>query len=218
VPVSLREQGNTDMTNQVSFILVSLATDIKDPLERLRAIHASAASGKQVTGQVKGAIPMDFPSFGAPWLMTGLASLYGRSRLADRLPPLANVVISNVPGPQSPLYLARGRIATYSPVSIPAHGMALNITVQSYNGVVEFGLTACRRAVPDIADLADYLVDAAAELARAVAAVESAAPVVATPAAVDKPAARARRPRLTVVEPALEAPRAAPRRKRTAAA
>jgi diacylglycerol O-acyltransferase / wax synthase len=215
VPVSLREQGNTDMTNQVSFILVSLATDIKDPLERLRAIHASAASGKQVTGQVKGAIPMDFPSFGAPWLMTGLASMYGRSRLADRLPPLANVVISNVPGPQAPLYLARGRIATYSPVSIPAHGMALNITVQSYNGVVEFGLTACRRAVPDIADLADYIVDAAAELARSVVAVE---PVVATTPPPAKATTRAKRPRLTVVEPAIETPRPTARRRRTAAA
>jgi diacylglycerol O-acyltransferase / wax synthase len=96
--------------------------------------------------------------------------------------------------------------------------MALNITVQSYNGVVEFGLTACRRAVPDIADLADYLVDAAAELARAVAAVEPAAPVVTTPATVDKPATRARRPRLTVVEAALETPPPAPRRKRAAAA
>ena len=138
-----------------AFILVSLATDVADPVQRLMAIHASAASGKKVTGQAKSAIPTDFPSFGAPWLMSGLALLYGRSRLADKLPPLANVVISNVPGPQVPLYLAGAKIATYTPVSIPAHGMALNITVQSYNGVLEFGLTACRRAVPDIGDLAD---------------------------------------------------------------
>jgi len=216
VPVSLREQGNTDMTNQVSFMLVSLATDIKDPLERLRAIHASAASGKQVSGQVKGAIPMDFPSFGAPWLMTGLASLYGRSRLADRLPPPANVVISNVPGPQAPLYLAGAKITTYSPVSIPGHGVALNITVQSYNGVVEFGLTACRRAVPDIGDLADYIVEAAAELDRAVAATE--APVQAGPAPTAVKPSRSKRPQLTVVEPAPEARRPAARRKRTATA
>jgi diacylglycerol O-acyltransferase / wax synthase len=183
VPVSLREKGNEDMTNQVSFILVSLATHIKDPVDRLMAIHASASAGKHVSGQVKGAIPMDFPSFGAPWLMTGLASLYGRSRLADRLPPVANVTISNVPGPQAPLYLAGARIATYSPVSIPAHGVALNITVQSYNGVMEFGLTACRRAMPDVGELADYLVAAAQELGRSVA--ERAAATAATTASAD---------------------------------
>jgi WS/DGAT/MGAT family acyltransferase len=178
VPVSLREKDNTDLNNQVSFILVGLATEISDPVERLKAINASATAGKKVSGEVKGAIPTDFPSFGAPWLMSGLASLYGRSRLADRLPPLANVIVSNVPGPQFPLYLAGARIATYAPVSIPSHGMALNITVQSYNGTLEFGLTACRRAVPDIGDLADYLMEAAQDLGRRLAQRPAPAPAV----------------------------------------
>ncbi|HSW04985.1 WS/DGAT/MGAT family O-acyltransferase [Aquabacterium sp.] len=178
VPVSLREKDNTDLNNQVSFILVGLATEISDPVERLMAIHASASAGKKVSGEVKGAIPTDFPSFGAPWLMSGLASLYGRSRLADRVPPIANVIVSNVPGPQFPLYLAGARIATYAPVSIPSHGMALNITVQSYNGTLEFGLTACRRALPDIADLADYLMEAAQDLGRRLAQRPAAAPAV----------------------------------------
>lgn len=209
VPVSLREQGNQDMTNQVSFIMVSLATHIKDPLERLRAIHASANTGKRVTGQVKGAIPMDFPSFGAPWLMSGLASLYGRSRLADKIPPVANVVISNVPGPQAPLYLAGAKIATYSPVSIPAHGMALNITVQSYNGTIEIGLTACRRAMPDVGDLGDYMIDAAHELAKSIAA--AAATAEATPAA-DPPA-----PQEEAAKPAKATTKPAAAKKATAA-
>lgn len=158
VPVSLRSEGNTDFNNQVSTMLVSLATDISDPLERLAAIHESSSEGKKLTGNVKAAIPMDFPSLGMPSLVSGLASLYGRSGLADKLPPIANVAISNVPGPSFPLYFAGARLATYFPVSIPGHGMALNMTVQSYNGSLEFGLTACRRAVPDIADLADYVV------------------------------------------------------------
>lgn len=194
VPVSLREQGNQDMTNQVSFILVSLATDVADPLERLRAIQASAATGKKMTGQVKGAIPMDFPSFGAPWFMSGLASLYGRSRLADSLPPMANIIVSNVPGPQFPLYLAGARIDTYAPVSIPAHGMAVNLTVQSYNGKLEFGLTACRRAVPDVADLAEGMVQEAQALARRIAEVALAVPAPAAPAAVAAPTPRKRLP------------------------
>ncbi len=220
VPVSLREQGNQDMNNQVSFMMVSLATDIKDPLARLQAIHASAASGKKVSGQVKGAIPMDFPSFGTPWLMSGLASLYGRSRLADRMPPVANVTISNVPGPQAPFYLAGAKVATYSPVSIPAHGMALNVTVQSYNGAMEFGLTACRRAVPDIGDLGDYMIEAAHELAKLVAlaapAAEAAA-VKAAPVAAPAPARppRARRAAAKPLAPSVV--KAEPARRRPAA-
>ena len=158
VPVSLRSEGNTDLNNQVSTMLVSLATDISDPLERLAAIHESSSEGKKLTGNVKAAIPMDFPSLGMPSIVSGLASLYGRSGLADKLPPIANVAISNVPGPSFPLYFAGAKLATYFPVSIPGHGLALNMTVQSYNGSLEFGLTACRRAVPDVADLADYVV------------------------------------------------------------
>ena len=164
VPVSLREAGNTDMNNQVTMMLASLASNVTDPIERLRAIHASTASSKAFTGNLKAAIPLDFPSFGAPWLITGLASLYGRSRLANVLPPIANVAISNVPGPQFPLYLAGAKMATYYPVSIPAHGIALNMTVESYNGSLDFGLTACRRAVPDVREIADHLRGALDEL------------------------------------------------------
>ena len=108
-------------------------------------------------GRVKTAIPTDFPMLAAPWLMSGLASLYGRSRLANVIPPVANVVISNVPGVQAQLYFAGAKIISYYPVSIPAHGMALNVTVQSYNGRLDYGLIGCRRALPDIMDLADAL-------------------------------------------------------------
>jgi diacylglycerol O-acyltransferase len=198
VPVSLREAGNTDSNNQVTMMLVSLATDVEDPLARLAAIHASANVGKKFTGSIKAAIPMDFPSFGAPWLMSGLASLYGRSRLADRLPPIVNVAISNVPGPQLPLYFAGARLAEWYPVSIPGHGVALNMTVQSYNGAVEFGLTACRRAVPDITDLGDYVVEEHRKLVglleRAAVAAVAPAPIETVQAAPAK-RARAARPR-----------------------
>jgi len=113
---------------------------------------------------VKSVMPTDFPSLGAPWLMSGLVSLYGRSRLADKMAPIANVVISNVPGANVPLYLAGGRMMTYFPVSIVVHGVALNITVQSYDGNLDFGLIACRRAVPDIRDLARMMTESHEEL------------------------------------------------------
>ncbi|WP_086924574.1 WS/DGAT/MGAT family O-acyltransferase [Variovorax sp. JS1663] len=229
VPVSLREQGNTDFNNQVSVMLVSLATDITDPLERLAAIHESSSEGKKLSGNVKAAIPTDFPSLGVPSLMSGLASLYGRSGLADKLPPAANVAISNVPGPSFALYFAGAKVAAYFPVSIPGHGLALNMTVQSYNGALEFGLTACRRAVPDVADLGDYVVAEHRKLyglivgdkakdtvpAATAAAPATASPATAPAAAAPKRAARKRAaPKVVAKKVAAKAarPAAAPRK------
>ena len=120
--------------------------------------------------------------------MSGLASLYGRSGLADKLPPVANVAISNVPGPSFALYFAGAKVASYFPVSIPGHGLALNMTVQSYNGSLEFGLTACRRAVPDVADLGDYVVAEHKKLFGLIAANAAQVAAAASPAAVPAPA------------------------------
>ena len=128
-------------------MLCSLATDIADPLQRLQAIREASVQAKQFTGKIKDATPRDFSIFGAPLWIQGMASFAARARLADNLPAQANVVISNVPGPQTPLYLAGAKMMTLYPVSIPAHGMALNITVQSYNGALDFGLTVCRRVM-----------------------------------------------------------------------
>jgi hypothetical protein len=119
--------------------------------------------------------------------MSGLASLYGRSRLANVLPPLANVVVSNVPGVQTQLYFAGAKIISYYPVSIPAHGMALNITVESYNGRLDYGLIACRRALPDIADLADLLLAEHRKLLTLLRPTE--APAQASQAAAPEPTA-----------------------------
>jgi WS/DGAT/MGAT family acyltransferase len=178
VPVSLREQGNTEANNQVSMTVMTLATDIEDPIERLKIINASSAAAKTLMGTFKAAIPTDFPSFGAPWLISGLASMYGRSGLANALPPIANVAVSNVPGAPVPLYVCGALMKTYFPVSIPTHGVGLNITVQSYNGSLDYGLIACRRAVPDIADLADYLVEEHRKLHGIAMALPSESPTV----------------------------------------
>jgi hypothetical protein len=89
-------------------------------------------------------------------------------------------------------------MATYYPVSIPAHGVALNVTVQSYNGSLDFGLTACRRAVPDVREIADHLVGALAELTARVdreMPAEAAAAAITVPAAVERAAKPASKPR-----------------------
>jgi WS/DGAT/MGAT family acyltransferase len=156
VPISLRSQGDTTSNNQVSGTVIDLATQQKDPLKRLEQIMAGTNAMKRQMGSFGDLIPKDFPSLGSPWLLSGLASLYGRSRLADRT-RFANVVISNVPGPQVPLYLAGAKLTGLFPLSIVVHGVALNITVQSYMGQLCFGLIACRRAVPDVAELGRHL-------------------------------------------------------------
>ncbi|MBL8315483.1 MAG: wax ester/triacylglycerol synthase family O-acyltransferase [Rubrivivax sp.] len=192
VPVSLRAAGDESANNQVSFATMTLATDVADPLQRLRRIAEASSRSKAMMGRIKAAIPRDFPMLAAPWLMSGLASLYGRSRLANVLPPLANLVISNVPGVQQQLYFAGAKMLCYYPISIPAHGMALNVTVESYNGRLDYGLIACRRALPDIADLADSLLAEHRTLLELARAIEPAATADAPAAA---PAAAKARPR-----------------------
>ncbi len=147
VPVSLRTEGDKSMNNQVSSVRVDLATDIADIPERFKAIHASSEAAKAVVRELKPVLGITLPMTGAPWLMTGMASLFGRSNLAGWLPAVGNVLISNVPGPPMHLYMAGARMTHYFPVSIPYHGSGLNITVHSYAGLLEFGLTACRRVV-----------------------------------------------------------------------
>mgnify|MGYP000630771787 CR=1 FL=1 len=198
VPVSIRPEGNTDMTNQVSMARMSLASTIKDPIERLHAIRESSGSVKSVMKEMKTQLPTDFPSIGAPWMVSALANILARSRVADSMPAFANVVISNVPGPNITLYFAGAKqISTY-PVSIPYHGMALNITLQGYNGWLDFGLIGCRRALPDIENLASYMQAAHVDLlqrSRELAAPATAAKAPAKKATAKKatPAAKTRK-------------------------
>ncbi len=157
IPVSLREAGDTSNNNQVSFVSSVMGTDIADPVKRLAVIREASEANKRMLGRVKTAMPTDFPLFGAPWLMSGLAAAVSRSGLLNTLPPISNLIISNVPGSPVPLYFAGAKLASFYPVSIVVHSMALNVTVQSYAGRLDYGLIACRRALPDVADLGDYL-------------------------------------------------------------
>lgn len=149
MPISLRQAGNTEYTTQATMSLVNLHTHVADPIKRLHAIRDAAGAVKALAGRARGIMPTDFPTLTVPWLLHGLATLYGRSGLARTIPPIANIVVSNVPGPQVPLYAAGARMRTYWPMSIPEHGVGLNLTVMSYAGAVGFGFTTARVAVPD---------------------------------------------------------------------
>ena len=154
VPISLRAKGDTASDNQASMSLISLGTNIADPRRRLAHVKAATAAMKSTMGSLKSVLPTDFPSLGLPWLMEAATALYGRARVADRIPQVANVVISNVPGPPVPLYMAGARMLSNYPTSIVVHGLALNITVQSYDQSLDFGLIADAAAMPDVHELA----------------------------------------------------------------
>lgn len=167
VPISLREAGNSDSNNQVFGMNCQIATEIADPLERLMAIRSKSGESKALAGSVKDIAPKDYSLLGAPLLLPGLMQMYGRAGLADVLPSAVNLTISNTMGPPFPLFCAGAKILALYPVSIPVHGIALNMTVQSYQDKLDFGITADRKAVPDVDALADLLAPALAELKEA---------------------------------------------------
>lgn len=209
VPVSTRAAGDATANNQASITVVKLGTHIAEPLQRLQYVKAATAAMKETIGSVKTLMPIDFPSLGVPWLLSAVSAVYGRAKVADRIPPIANVAISNVPGPAFPLFMAGAKMLVNYPTSIVVHGVALNITVQSYNESLDFGLIACGKAMPQVAELAQHLHAAFDEL-KALAPTAAPSPSLAaagTPVASKGPQkAPARRRRL--VAKATSSPRA----------
>jgi len=194
VPVSLRAKGDTRADNQASMTLVSLGTNIVDGARRLAHIRLATRSMKRTLAGVKDILPTDFPSIGVPWLTEAANAIYRRATESDKLPPVANVTISNVPGPPMPLYLAGAKMLTNYPCSIVVHGVALNITVQSYDQSLDFGLMADAKAMPDVRRLAQAL-PAAFDVLRALPADDDAAAVPGPRAAKGRGRAAAASPR-----------------------
>jgi WS/DGAT/MGAT family acyltransferase len=160
MPISLRGSGDGEANNQVSMAQCALPTHLVDPVERLRAIHLATMAIKNRVAAFKDLIPTDFPGLAAPIWAAGLSRLWARAHISERLPPLANVVVSNVPGPPVRLFLAGAELQNYYPVSIVTHGLALNFTLQSYCGSLDFGVIAAKDVVPRPDTLARALVKA----------------------------------------------------------
>ena len=150
MPMSLR-RDDSDSGNQVGMVLATLGTHIADPAERLGLIRRSVQASKKRLSQMSAAEIMNYTA-----LISGPAGL----NLATGLAPqkqLYNVVISNVPGPKQTLYWNGAELEGLYPVSIPVDGMALNITLVSYADQLNFGLIACRRSVPHVQRMLEYL-------------------------------------------------------------
>ncbi len=163
LPVAIRTRDELGGGNAVGAILATLATDVADPAERLARIIASTARAKaQLQGMSKAAILQYSALLTAPSMLQVIPGAAGHLR-----PPF-NIVISNVPGPDRPLYFRGARLEAWYPMSIPIHGQALNITCTSYAGQVCFGFTGCRDTVPHLQRLAVYCGEALSELEHTV--------------------------------------------------
>lgn len=192
-PVSLRRPGDTSTNNQVTMMLVSLATDESDPVRRLQKVARSGQTAKGFTADIAASYDSDVSVPGMPALVSSGIRAVERGRLADlpgmRLP--CNLVVSNVPGPQMPLFSCGARVLTHYPVSIPAHTQAVNITVQSYAGRLFYAITGCAKALPDAGRLRDDMNEAFVELARAHGVNATAEDVLALSPAAEAPESEA---------------------------
>jgi diacylglycerol O-acyltransferase len=161
VPVALPRDPGEAGGNAVSFANVRLGTDIADVRKRFAAIHASSVAGRAHVMRMQGPALMTYTVLiSTPLLITRLPGV------GARLPPIYNVIISNVPGPREALYFLGARMDGYYPISALAHGQALNITVMSYAGGLYCGVTACPDRVPSMQRVAVYLGEAIDELER----------------------------------------------------
>jgi len=162
VPVSIR-QSKESAGNEVAFTMTNLATDMGDPAARMRAIKQGMDYNKERISHL---------SPGQMMAYTALAMLPGTLGTSLGLAKdnaLANVVISHVPGPRRPMYWQGAKLCGMYPVSVIIDGGALNITVVSRDDFVDFGLIACRKAVPSVQRLLDYLELALADLEASMA-------------------------------------------------
>jgi len=150
VPVSVRSGEEGDAGNRVSVMVCSLATDVADAGERLEAIKASIQVAKS---QLKGQSSRTTDNY--TMLLSSLLVLTQKMGMAERIAPVANVVISNVAGSRDYLYLNGAMLVEQYPMSMVIDGQALNITVTSHDDRLDFGLLACPGAIPDLQKLAD---------------------------------------------------------------
>jgi diacylglycerol O-acyltransferase len=165
IPVSVRPKDDEGTGNAITFIIATLGTDIDDPLERLAAVRTSVRAAKEhVQGLPRAAMTQYTVALMGPTILGLLTGLGGRAR------PVFNVTISNVPGPDKPLYFRGAELLATYPVSIVTHGQALNITCHSYAGQMAFGFTGCHATLPHLQRIAVYTGEAFEELERLILA------------------------------------------------
>ncbi|ORA62757.1 diacylglycerol O-acyltransferase [Mycolicibacterium elephantis] len=166
VPVSVHDRSDRPGRNQVSGMFSRLETHIKDPVERLKSIAEANSVAKQHSSAIGATLLQDWTQFAAPAVFAVAMRVYAASRLSGAR-PVHNLVISNVPGPQVPLYYLGCEAKSMYPLGPIFHGSGLNITVMSLNGKLDVGIVSCPDLLPDLWDMADDFQAALDELLAA---------------------------------------------------
>jgi WS/DGAT/MGAT family acyltransferase len=169
-PVSARPENMRKAAgNMVSAMSLPVRSDIANPLDRLRAVHKESQQAKKLTRTVGTTLVAELAHF-LPSTTTGLmAKAYGRYGLAKRLPPLVNTIITNVPGPNLPLYSMGSRMVASFGLGPITHGVGLFQPVVGYNGQITVSAISCREMMPDPAFYCDCLTESFEELKKAAA-------------------------------------------------
>ena len=168
MPISARGAGEVELGVQVSVMLVPLPVQLEDPVAQLRDITAHTTELKADRAAAGGDSFGDWAELTPPALLSGVARLYSGARLADRHPPIHNLVVSSIPGPPVPLYIAGATLEATYPMGPLIEGSGLNVTVLTNLGNVDVGIIACPDLVPDVADLARGFEAGVAELCEAI--------------------------------------------------
>jgi diacylglycerol O-acyltransferase len=167
IPVSVHDPASKgELGNKVSAMLAALPTNVSEPGLRLELVHAATKIAKAQQATIPQGLVDQVSGFAPPALTARAARVVFATGLLHRLPPF-NVTISNVPGPNVPVYLCGARVIAHYPVSVVTDGQGLNITLVGYLGQLHFGLISSRELIPDIDKLAGYLVDELALLVEA---------------------------------------------------
>lgn len=166
VPISVHGKSDRPGRNQVSAMFASLHTEIADPVQRLKAIAHANSVAKEHSSAIGASLLQDWTQFAAPAVFGIAMRLYARTRFTDSM-PVHNLVVSNVPGPQLPLYLLGCEVKAMYPLGPIVHGSGLNITAMSLRGKLDVGLIGCPDLVPDLWELADEFAVAMEELRAA---------------------------------------------------
>ncbi len=167
VPVSVHGKSDRPGRNKVSGMFSSLETHIADPVDRLKAIAEASSLAKEHSSAIAATLLQDWSQFAAPAVFGIAMRVYARTNLTESM-PVHNLVVSNVPGPQIPLYFLGSEVKAMYPLGPIFHGSGLNITVMSLNGKLDVGLISCPELLPDLWDLADDFAVGMEELLSAV--------------------------------------------------
>jgi diacylglycerol O-acyltransferase / wax synthase len=169
VPISTRAEGKPLRANSVSNMFTTVPVQLDDPLERLRAVHEVTKGAKEQFNLLGVDMLADWSEITPPRPYAWFIRQYGRFRLADRHRPPINLVVSNVPGPQMPLYIAGARLVAIYSMGPILENIGLNVTVWSYLDELNFGIVGVREHTPDLRRLCAHLQEELRALRKAVA-------------------------------------------------